>query len=634
MAAGLRFWQLGQIPPGLYRDEAFNGLDAADILDGQRGGENPFYFSANNGREPAYIWLTAATISILGQTPLAVRLGAAIVGTLTTFFVYELAKTWFDQRTGLLAAGVWAITVWPIHLSRIGLRPILLPLMFTLTLWLGTLAYRRSLSGRPATWLWLLAGAVYGASFYTYLAVRFTPIFFILFLIYLGLTQRRAGLWPGIGFFALGTAVILTPLAVLAWQQPDMILGRPGQVSVFNTAINGGDPLGTLWRNGWKALGLFFVKGDTIVRHNPPGRAVFDLFMILPFLIGLVWCVRNWRRAPAMTLLLWTMVMLGPTILAEDTPHFLRAVGILPAAVLFPALGLSQIWTWSKLPGLSGPVLAIALLVASLALTVKDYFIDYSRQPATAYWFEDAARDLAEHINTESANVEVFIDQRYWEGWPSVRFLLQPEAPVFFYRSGEAPVMQINPPAAVYAWPYEGLEAVTAGISTPALVSGQTGSLAQGDLEPEPYPLYVHYTVNQPPALPILANFDNAIQLRQAEVTNHGDRELLVELFWSFTDQNDSDSIIDRPLIAFVHVVGPDGVVGQSDSVPSQGNWPSPWWRPGLIVHDQHVLELENDYNANQHQILIGLYIANTGERLMALDLEGVPIGDSWLLKP
>jgi len=58
LAGILRFWQLGDVPPGLYRDEAANGLDALDVIEGRRDGQSPFYFSANNGREPLYIYLT------------------------------------------------------------------------------------------------------------------------------------------------------------------------------------------------------------------------------------------------------------------------------------------------------------------------------------------------------------------------------------------------------------------------------------------------------------------------------------------------------------------------------------------------------------------------------------------------
>ena len=129
VAGGLRFWQLDRLPPGLYRDEAVNGLDALDVLAGQRAGKSPFYFETNNGREPAYIYLTALSVYLFGRTTLAIRLAAAVIGTLTTWFTYKLAAAWFGKRVGLLSAAVWAIPVWPLHLSRIGLRPVLLPLM-------------------------------------------------------------------------------------------------------------------------------------------------------------------------------------------------------------------------------------------------------------------------------------------------------------------------------------------------------------------------------------------------------------------------------------------------------------------------------------------------------------------------
>jgi 4-amino-4-deoxy-L-arabinose transferase-like glycosyltransferase len=202
-AAFLRSWQLGEVPLGFYRDEAYNGLDAAAVLAGERTGGNPVYFEANNGREPAYIYLTSLAVALLGQTVLAVRITAAIAGTLTTILVYLLAKSWFDQRVGLLAAFIWAITVWPVHLSRIGLRPILMPFMMALLFWLGTLAYRKR-SPR----LWFVTGLVYGLAFYTYLAFRFTPILLLLLLLYLLIRGKRERLFPGLGWFLAGSIII------------------------------------------------------------------------------------------------------------------------------------------------------------------------------------------------------------------------------------------------------------------------------------------------------------------------------------------------------------------------------------------------------------------------------------------
>ncbi|MGH2536888.1 MAG: ArnT family glycosyltransferase, partial [Candidatus Promineifilaceae bacterium] len=291
--------QLGDAPPGLYRDEAYNGLDALAVLAGDRQGDSPFYFAANNGREPLYIYLTAASVALFGRSPAAVRLPAGVIGALATVPVYLLARSWFGRPAGLLAAGLWAVTLWPVHLSRIGLRAILLPPVLALAFWLGTLAVRRGRDGAPAWGLWLAAGAVYGLSFYTYLAARFTPLLLLALALYLLATGRRRWLWPGGLAFLLAAGAVICPLALLAIQQPELVIGRAGQVSILNPDMRQGPLLSALAGNSLKAAGMFLVRGDAIVRHNPPGRPVFDLFMALPFLAGLVWCARAWRRPAA-----------------------------------------------------------------------------------------------------------------------------------------------------------------------------------------------------------------------------------------------------------------------------------------------------------------------------------------------
>jgi hypothetical protein len=126
-----------------------------------------------------------------------------------------------------------------------------------------------------------------------------------------------------------------------------------------------------------------------------------------------------------------------------------------------------------------------------------------------------------------------------------------------------------------------------------------------------------------------LANFDNSIQLRQASVIESDHQQhLKIDLYWSTTNP------VDPSLIVFVHLVGPQGIIAQSDSVPSQGLWPSQWWRPGLIVQDQHVLDLAEGFDPNHNQIIVGFYHADTKVRLAVTTAEGASVGDTWLLLP
>ncbi|MEW5985477.1 MAG: glycosyltransferase family 39 protein [Chloroflexota bacterium] len=626
-AAGLRLWGLGTIPPGLYRDEAYNGLDALNVLQGQHA----LYFAANNGREPIYIYLTALSVSLLGRTALAVRLGAAVISTLTTWLTYHLARAWFGRPVGLLAAWLWATTVWPLHLGRIGFRAALLPAALALTFWLATLAYRRRQNG-----LWLAAGGSYGLTFYTYLAARFTPVLLLALAVYWLVTDGRGKangrpLRTGLLCFALGALLTLSPLAYLAWQQPDLILGRSGQVSIANPAINQGDLWGALGQSTTKALGLFFIQGDTIGRHNPPGRPLFDPLMALPFLVGLVWAGRHWRRPPAALLLLWVGVMLGPTILAEDSPHFLRAVGILPAAIFLPAIGLSKIWSWPKLAAPLNHLLLAGLLLGSLGLTIDDYFVEYGRQAETAYWFEAAARDLAAQVNAEAEDTAIFVDQRFWSGWPSLRFLVGPEQAVRLFEPPTSWGAPLTAPAALYVWPHAPHNFVAQAFRPPALVTATTGSLARGDLETAAYPLYIRYAAQawSGGGSP-LAFFGDPITLRDVDLTVVTSQVLQVDLSWEWS----GDQRPARDLTAFVHVEDAAGrLVGQSDGQPAGGHWPTRWWRPGLVVLDTHKITLDEPFDPSRHRILVGLYDSATLERLPVTDAAGRSTGDTWLLR-
>ena len=595
-AVTLRLLALNSIPPGLYRDEAYNGLDALAVLDG----EHPLFFEANNGREPLYIYLTAVSIRIVGNTATAVRLPAAFAGALTTLFVYKLAAAWFGQRTGLFAAWLWAVTLWPVHLSRIGLRPILFVPLFAATLWLGTLAYRKQ-TGRYAAWRWVLAGVVYGLAFYTYLPIRFTPILFAIFSIYFVVMDRsRLRRLRGLGYFLLTTAVITAPL-IFTLTQTGGLLGRSSQVSILNPAINDGDLFGTLWRQIWATAGMFFWHGDDILRHNPAGRPVFDLLLLIPFIWGLGYTLKRWRRMAAILLLLWTAVMLGPTILAEDAPHFLRAVGALPAILFFPAIGLSE---WWRVSGRWGHALILSILALSLLWGGKEY-AEYGRSPDTAYLFEQAASDMAAQINADEG--DVFVARRFWDNWTSIRYLNNRPVAMLTAES----VAEMGSRAAVYFWPYEAYDFIREGIPAQSELSVMTGSLARGDLEPEAYPLYGRFSWQPASITEAMADFGD-FSLMDVRILSQTEADLRIETAWKGRGE----------ATAFIHVLHGGTLIGQSDMPIGSGYLSSEWLRPSLTIRDQHQITLSQPYNPASDQLLIGLYNPATGERLGELTID------------
>lgn len=177
LALILRVLFLGTIPNGFFTDEASNAYDAYSILHtlrDQYGEFLPWYFkSANDYREGLYMYLMVPFIKIFGLNPFGARITSAVIGTVTVFIVYHLAKEIFNQKTGLLSALFIAILPWHIHFSRITFRAILVPGLFCLSLLFFVKSFKQP------KWL-VLSGALFAVSIYSYNSARvFVPLFLL-----------------------------------------------------------------------------------------------------------------------------------------------------------------------------------------------------------------------------------------------------------------------------------------------------------------------------------------------------------------------------------------------------------------------------------------------------------------------
>ena len=645
VATALRLVALGQVPPGLYRDEAYNGLDALKVLDGDLS----MYFRANNGREPMFVYMIALSVGFLGRSPFAVRLAAFAPGLLTVAAAYALGKTVFSRRVGLSSAAVLSITLWHVHLSRVGFRAVLLPLFIALALWQGALGWR---TGRRSHWL--AAGALYGLSFYTYIAALFTPLALVLFGLFLLFSRRelwtRQRLAPLV-WSGLAMLVALAPLALFTVLHPDLVLSRTGQVGVWNPDIHGGDFWGTLARHTTRTLGMFFVRGDRIWRHNVPWRPVFDPLMGGLFLMGLIRALRRFRRDARMAfLIIWTGTMLLPTILAEDAPHFLRSVGVLPLAALFPALGID--WLLRILnprrrilqPAVY--LFPIAILFVGLVSSATAYFGDYAQAETTAYWFEDGAEALAGEINrslgrgwdgermlyrtsnegSHPPGRQVYIEPALWNTWMALPFLIADSSAVqLLPLDREWPIVS-NGPAAIFVWPYGNWRRVWSMPSVPAEIRVVAGALSQGDLDPEPFTTYrVFYVTPVETVPPPLARFQGGVELVAAQVRST-DQGVHVELCWHATARLSDDYTV------FVHYMRDEQRIAQDDAQPAGGHYPTSQWRAGDLVHDEHLIPLIEPPDSSRDQIILGLYRPEDSQHLDRLDQTGNPAGTVFAL--
>ena len=691
VATALRFISFGDVPPGLYHDEAYHGLDVLEILNGRLS----LYFPANNGREPLFIYLTALTVGLFGKSPFALRFAAFPIGILTVAATMAMGQALFSRRVGVLASAVLTVTLWHVHLSRVDFRAVLLPLFIALTAWQVALGVKEvGKTGRqgdrgqetddhretenrksqttstPPWWAhWLLAGVFYGLSFYTYTAARFTLVALAALGLYVLITQSalchtqhtgRHPLWRGLGISTLAALLTVAPLAACAVSQPDVVLGRPGQVSILNPAINKGNLWTTLGAHTLRTLGMFFVQGDRIWRHNVPWRPVFDPVLGLAFVIGLLVALRRARRnGAAGFVLIWTAVMSLPTLLAEDAPHFLRAVGMLPAVAFLPALGLDWLANALKIQRSEletqmarGAILVLPLLFG-LVSTARAYFGDYGRDPMAGYWFERGATALAGHINAflgqgwdgermihdDTDGPQVYLDPVLWAEWqPQIQFLVSNPDPVAVglekERTADHGSQIANPNVAVFAWPYKDWQHAWNLLPSPAEITVEEGPLSQGDRDPEPFTTYIALLAVLPDsASPPLARFSDGVELLGVEVlpmitngpsTGESRGKVRVRLRWRATVPMSEDYTV------FLHYLRNGELIGQADSRPAEGHYPTTRWNPGDVINDDHTVEGVDVALPDCDVLRFGFWQPESGTVLHLLDEAGAPAGD-WI---
>jgi len=95
LATFLRLYALDTIPPGLWPDEALNGVQAlSEPL--------KIFYPENNGREGMIMWLDALSFRLWGVSMFSFRLVPALIGVLTVLVVYLLGVELFKKERGII----------------------------------------------------------------------------------------------------------------------------------------------------------------------------------------------------------------------------------------------------------------------------------------------------------------------------------------------------------------------------------------------------------------------------------------------------------------------------------------------------------------------------------------------------
>ncbi len=445
VAIGLRLYAIDRLPPGLFGDEAVEGLDALDVLAGNLG----IWFHAHLGREPIYVYLVALAYQWFGVTPLATRLPAIMAGLLTIpatyFFAREFALAIVDraraQRIARLTTALIAVSFWHIQMTRDAHRDTLLPLVEALGYGLLWRAMRtrdwRAYAG---------AGAILGLAVYTYSPGRFVGVFVALFVVIELIiqkltTDRRPPIakhslsmfndWQVVTRLALAALfalLVMLPLGIYFAQNPVQFSRRFESVMVFDAP----SPLAALGESVVGNLAQFVVPdaGYQSKHYNLPGKPIFDLLLAPWFLAGLVLAFARIKHAPYRFLLLWFFVMLTPAFLTHDMiPKAVRGLGVVPGVFVFIALAMDGLIARAR--GRIAVALVALTFIGSTIWTTYDYFVAWANLPELPQSFDADMTELAGYLQQQPAQPGIVISQQVYR--PPTLMLLGERVPTTRY---------------------------------------------------------------------------------------------------------------------------------------------------------------------------------------------------------
>jgi 4-amino-4-deoxy-L-arabinose transferase-like glycosyltransferase len=396
LAAVLRLWRLGSIPPSLTQDEAALGYNAYSILETGRdeyGKFLPIIFKSFGDYKPGlYVYADVPFVATLGLNEVSTRLPSAFAGIISVYLVYLICNKLFQEKFALIAAFVSALNPWLIYYSR-GAWETNFSLMFTLG---GIYLFLKSFE---KCWLILLSSLFFALTLLTYQGAKLSTAIVVLVLVVIYWKDViKVGKKYIFGSIIVGLVVSL-PIVLSFFN------GQSGRLRVFsifsyprsvdytqNFLDEGKEKIGDInyylfhsetlnfvrgilgrYFNHFSGKFLFFEGDYQNPQHSAPYQGMLLIGDFVFLIAGAMAFLREDLGRSKWFIFLWLLVAPLPAVFTRDQVQSVRALNMAISLVFILSFGLDAITEWIKKR--KTPYIFYFLLLVFYSLSTI-YFLD------------------------------------------------------------------------------------------------------------------------------------------------------------------------------------------------------------------------------------------------------------------
>jgi 4-amino-4-deoxy-L-arabinose transferase-like glycosyltransferase len=392
IAFALRFYDLTGLPGAIWYDEAQNGNEAIDIMNGRL----PGVFIGRLTEMPAmFFYIAAFFMKLFGTNLFSMRIISALLGSLSVLGFYFLCRRIFkDVPLALAGAFILCVTRWHITFSRVAFLGMQTLFLEVITMYFYILMLEKKDGFSAAA-----AGAAMGLNLYTFSSADFVPVIILAHLVlksmfeggkFIEKTMNAAGIM--FGMFVITSL----PLAVYAENNLPAFLTRMHDLSIMND-IKSTRSLEPLIQSIKSHLLMFNYEGDYNGRHNLYKKPMLDMVTGVLFVVGLI---TAFTRKEYALFAAWFAVSLGAGLLtiSVEAPQAYRIIGIIPCVCIMVVIAIKEIR--AMLYALNRKkrwfvLLLAALLAAAAVINIKQYYFEYPKEAATYMDFSPVANAMA-----------------------------------------------------------------------------------------------------------------------------------------------------------------------------------------------------------------------------------------------